>query len=170
MKKVLTMALIGIISLTFMTGCKPKTQEQKITVSEWDFITISYSSTNLSWETIEDNTELSYIVWNGSAIKALNTEVIGMELWEKKIVEVDAENGYGAFHNSTKIQDISNTIFETIWVTPVVWEEFQLWKDLKWTILAVSPVTTTIDFNEKYTLEPAIFNIEIVNIQKDKEE
>jgi hypothetical protein len=33
--------------------------------------------------------------------------------------------------------------------------------------LAVSPVTTTIDFNEKYTLEPAIFNIKILDIQRN---
>lgn len=158
MKKLLTLSLLAIW-LLILSWCN------KQTISEWDNITVSYSSYLENNKVIETWKEVSYTVGMWQTFPIFDTIVIWMKKWETKNFDATVKEAYEIYKDNNKIQDISTTVFNKIWNTPKVWEKVYL-GDLEGTVLEVSPITTKVDFNEPQTRKDVKFKIKILEINK----
>lgn len=162
-KKLVIFSIITLCSTVLFTWCK-KTEEIK-TIQAWDTVTINYDSYLLDWEIIEENTIQTITVWENNSFPIFDKELIGLKSWDtKKFTTKDPTEWYGINHEDLKIQRISTTVINTIWVEPQVWEQINLWS-LNWVILEISPVDATIDFNDRQTRENVEFDITVIDIK-----
>lgn len=159
MKKLLILPILAIW-LLMLSGCN----NQK--VAEWDTITVSYDSFLQDGKIVEDWKEISFTVWMWQTFPAFDSAVIEMKEWESKEFVATAEEWYKIYHDNTKVQDVSATVFNKLWTEPKVWEMIALW-DMKGLVLEVTPITVKIDFNEIQAREPVTFKIKIKDIQED---
>jgi FKBP-type peptidyl-prolyl cis-trans isomerase 2 len=161
MKKTIILSLIMLSSLAIFTWCKTQT------VSQWDLITVSYDSFLQDGKLIEEWKEIQFTVWIWETFPIFDKETEWMKLSESKNFIASAEEWYWVYHNINKVQNITATVFNTIWQEPTVWEMIELW-DMKGLVLEVSPITIKIDFNWLETREPVEFRIKILEIQEIK--
>ncbi len=159
MKKLLILPILAI-SLLILSGCNSET------VKEWDNITVSYDSFLQDGKIIEEWKKISFVVWMWQTFPIFDTAVIDMQEWETKEFTATAEEWYSIYHDNTKVQNISTTVFNKIGTEPKVWEMITLW-DIKGLVLEVSPITVKVDFNEIQAREPVEFKIKILEIEED---
>lgn len=161
MKKTLILSLIMLSSLTIFTWCKTQT------VSQWDQVTVTYDSYLQDGKLIEKWKQTKFTVWMGETFPIFDKKVEWMKLlWTKKFI-ANADEAYWIFRDTNKIQNITTTVFNTIWQKPTVWKMVELW-DMKGLVLEVWPATIKIDFNWPETRESVEFKIKIVDIVKAK--
>lgn len=166
-KSILITSLLACTILLAWCHNKPNVQEQPITTELWDTVTLTYDSYFQDGEIIEQWIEKTIILWFEELFPIFDTELLWMETWEEKtFMTKDPSQWYWIYYNSTKIQEISSSIINTIWLEPKVWEQVNLWW-LKWVILEIYPASVKIDFNDKQTRENVEFHVTIKNIQKN---
>lgn len=159
MEKKLITSLLILSSLLIFTWCNTKQ------VATWDVVTVSYDSFLQDWKEIEKWIEKTFTVWIGEIFPVFDKEIIWMKLWETKSFVSNIEDWYGIYSDINKIQDITNTVFNTIWQEPTVWEIIELW-DMKGLVLEVWPVTVKVDFNKPETREPVEFKVKVLKIEE----
>lgn len=164
-KKLSILALVTLCSTLFLSWCK-KTEEIK-TIQEWDMVTINYDSYLLDWEIIEENVTQTIIIWEENSFPIFDTELLWLKSWDTKTFTTNTpEEWYGINYDDLKIQKISTTIINTVWIEPKIWEQINLWDNFKWIILDTSPINITVDFNDRQTRENAEFNVTVLSIEK----
>jgi FKBP-type peptidyl-prolyl cis-trans isomerase 2 len=156
--KLLALSMLTLSSVFILTWCN--TQK----VVEWDTITVSYNSYLQDGKIITSWEEVTFTVWLWQTFPIFDTATINMKKWETKSFTATVEEWYGIYNDATKIQNITTTVFNKIWIKPQVWETIELW-DLKGLVLELWPITNKVDFNEIQTREPVEFKIEIIDIQ-----
>ena len=166
-KKFAILSILALCSAVLFAWCK-KTEEIK-TIQEWDTVTISYDSYLLDWEIIEENTIQTITIWEKNSFTIFDRELVGLKSGDtKEFTTSDPLEWYGIVYDALKIQKISTTVINTIWATPKVWEQINLWS-LNWVILEVSPIDVTIDFNDRQTRENVEFHVTVLDIERNTE-
>ena len=146
------------------------TMSNKTEVISGDNISVHYT-----W-TLEDGTKfdssldrgtpLEFMAWKGQMIPWFDAWVIGMKLWEKKIMEIEAKDAYWEY-DETKIQVIPKKdleSFATAWYKLEVDEKIptQMW-ELK--IINTDEENVTLDVNHPLAWKKLIFDVEIISIK-----
>jgi len=157
--KLLTLFILVLGSAFILAWCSTQT------VSQWDLITVSYDSYLQDGKLIEEWKQIQFTVWMGETFPIFDKEVEWMKLLWVKEFTANTDEWYWVFKSSDKIQNITATVFNTIWQEPTVWEMIELW-DMKGLVLEVWPVTVKIDFNWPETRETVEFKIKILEIQE----
>ncbi len=162
MKKKLLLLPILVLGLsTLLSWCK----KQNI-IENWDKVTLNYDSYMQDWSILEQNITQTITVWRQDSFPIFDEQLLWLKVGESKTFTTnDPNEWYWIFHDELKVQDISTAVFSTIWTTPSVWEEINLWS-LKWIILETTPTTIKIDFNDRQTRENVEFTITVLNIEK----
>jgi FKBP-type peptidyl-prolyl cis-trans isomerase 2 len=157
--KLLALSVLTLSSIFILAWCS--TQK----VAQWDTITVSYDSYLQNGKIISDWEEITFTVWLWQTFPIFDTVVVDMKKGDTKEFMATIEEWYGIYHDATKIQNITTTIFNKIWIEPQIWETIELW-DLKGLILELGPITNKVDFNKIQTREPVEFKIEILDIEE----
>ncbi len=104
----------------------------------------------------------------GELIQGLDEALIGMEIGEKKEVTIPPEKGYG-MPNEELIIDVPLSEFEKAGIEPV--KDMYIMTDSG--IAKISEIkeeTVSLDFNHPLAGKTLIFEIEIMDVQKEKSE
>lgn len=159
--KLFALSILALSSILLLTWCNNKI------VTQWDTITVSYDSFLQDGKIIANWEEVTFTVWLWQTFPIFDTTVVDMKKWEVKSFTANTEEWYWIYYDTTKVQDITTTVFNKIWTEPKVWETVEL-GDMKGLVLKVWPLTDKIDFNEPQTREPVEFKIKIVDIAEIK--
>ncbi|NJE61819.1 peptidylprolyl isomerase [Thermococcus sp. 21S7] len=104
----------------------------------------------------------------GEIIPGLDEALIGMELGEKKTVTIPPEKAYG-MPNPELVIDVAKTEFSNVGIEPI--EGMYIMTDSGIAKIAkVGEEKVTLDFNHPLAGKTLVFEVEIVEIQKEKSE
>ena len=160
--KLFTIWLLSISSLFLLAWCNTKL------VQQWNKITVSYDSNLLKdWSIVESWKNITFTVWMWQTFPIFDKQTIGMKIWESKVFTASVDQWYGIYHDTNKIQNITNTVFNKIWTNPKKWEIIKLWK-MEWLVLETGLLTYKIDFNQPETREAVKFKIKVLDIAENK--
>jgi peptidylprolyl isomerase len=134
-----------------------------------DTVKIQYTGRlddNSVFETSVDRDPIKLTIGRGRTIPALEQAIVGMETGESKIVEISAEQAYGAYHEelvhsvSRKVlpADMEPEIGQRLNATSVDGRKFSV------TIRDISEKTVMMDANHPLAGKDLIFDIELVAI------
>lgn len=118
MKKLLSLAIITLVSLTIIAGCGSK---DKVQVG--DVISVMYTATFSDGTVFDENTEqtpLMFTVGSKQVIAGLDEAVVGMKVGKSKTVTVVPEKGYGILYDERLVQKIGKIIFDKIGIVPEI--------------------------------------------------
>ncbi len=157
--------LIVIFILLTLTSCMTKT------VEKWSNIAVNYTG-KLEDGTIFDSTEkhwgkaLEFQAWAGQMIPGFDAWVIGMKLWEKKIIEIEAKDAYGEYDESKK-QTIEKKDLESFIAAWFKLEKGEKLPTNAWTfeIIEENEKSVVIDVNNALAWKKLIFEVEIKEIK-----
>lgn len=163
-KNLFSIMLIGLLPCLLLAWCK---KAPDVTVEKRDRVSLTYDSYLQDWEVLEQDVNKTIVIWWKDSFPAFDKELLWMKVWEKKVFTTSRPSDwYGIFYDELKIQEISSTIVNSIWTTPKVWDQINLWW-LKWIILEVYPTTVRIDFNDRQTRENVEFHVKVLGIEKN---
>jgi len=104
----------------------------------------------------------------GEIIPGLDEALIGMELGEKKTITIPPEKAYG-MPNPELVIEVAKTEFSNVGIEPI--EGMYVMTDSGIAKIAkVGEENVTLDFNHPLAGKTLVFEVEIVDIQKAKEE
>jgi len=136
-------------------------------VKAWDQIAVNYigkleDGTKFD-SSYDRNQTLDFKVWAGKMIKWFDTWVLGMKLWEKKTITMEAKDWYGEY-NKELLKDLDIKEFKNAWIDPKAGLEIQtgMWKAK---ITAVVWDKVTVDFNHFLAWKKLIFDVELVEFK-----
>ncbi len=106
---------------------------------------------------------LEFKVWAGKMIKWFDTWVLGMKVWEKKTIEIEAKDWYGEY-NKELVKDLDLKEFKTAGIDPKAGLEIQtgMWKAK---IVSVIWDKVKVDFNHFLAWKKLIFDVELVEFK-----
>ncbi|AIF68532.1 peptidyl-prolyl cis-trans isomerase [Palaeococcus pacificus DY20341] len=104
----------------------------------------------------------------GELIPGLDQALLGMEIGEKKTVTVPPELGYG-MPREDLIVDVAKGEFEQVGLTPEVGMYVMTDSGIA-KISEIKEESVSLDFNHPLAGKTLIFEVEIVDIQKEKAE
>jgi len=166
-KKLFSIMLIGLLPCLLLSWCK---KAPDIAVEKRDKVTLTYDSYLQDWQVLEQDVNKTIVIWLKDSFPAFDKELLWMKVWENKVFTTNKPSDwYGIFYDELKIQEISSTIVNSIWTTPKVWDQINLWW-LKWVILEVYPTTVRIDFNDRQTRENVEFHVTVLDIERETAE
>ena len=145
------------------------------TAKKGDSVKVNYVGKTKSGD-VFDSTEscgpLAFTLGNGSLIEGFDSAVVGMEVGEKKTVELPVDKAYGPYkeefiHTIERAKlpdDIELQVGESLLIGPSQ-EEAAEFK-----IVSLDEETVALDGNHPLAGKDLIFEIELVSIEETKEE
>lgn len=138
-------------------------------VKEGDKVAIHYTGT-LTDGTVFDSSAgrepLEFEVGSGQIIKGLDEAIPGMEVGDKKRVEISVMKGYGPRHLDKvfelPLEQIPAEIPREVGITLGMRGEDG--SEMPVTVAAISDTHMTLDANHRLAGEPLVFEIELVSI------
>ncbi|MFA7298401.1 MAG: FKBP-type peptidyl-prolyl cis-trans isomerase [Candidatus Absconditabacterales bacterium] len=112
MKKIISFLSITVFSLFIIAGCASKNS-----IKVGDIISITYTATFPDGKIFDQNTEqtpLMFTVGSGNIIQGLDEGVVGMKIGSTKTMTITPDQGYGKIYDTSKIQKISQLIFDKL--------------------------------------------------------
>lgn len=138
-------------------------------IKEGDTVRIHYTGTLLDgkvFDSSEGRDPLEFAVGSGQIISGLDAALPGMEIGEKKRVEIDCVDAYGPINPGMR-QDIPREgIPDDIPLEPGTQLQMQTpdGQALPVTVVEVDEATVTLDANHPLAGQDLVFDIEIVSI------
>jgi len=140
-------------------------------VEKGNTIKVSYVW-KLSDATVFDSTEkhwgelLEFTVWAGQMIAWFDEAVVGMELWETKVINIPAEKAYGQ-RDENKKQVIPKKDLASF---KAAWFELKIWEKLptqfgEFEIIDSDDENITLDTNHALAWKDLIFEVKIEEIK-----
>ncbi|USH00362.1 peptidylprolyl isomerase [Thermococcus argininiproducens] len=102
----------------------------------------------------------------GELISGMDEDLIGMEVGEKKTITIPPEKGYGMPRDDLII-DVPTSEFEKAGIEPIEGAYIMTDSGIA-RITAVGEENVTLDFNHPLAGKTLIFEVEIVDIEKEK--
>jgi len=138
-------------------------------VKEGDTVRINYTGT-LTDGTVFDSSEgrepLEFTVGSGQIIKGLDEAMAGMEVGDKKRVEISIMKGYGPRHLDKvfeiPLEQIPAEIPREVGITLGMRDEEG--QEMPVTVTAISDTHMSLDANHRLAGQPLVFDIELVSI------
>lgn len=139
------------------------------TIKQGDTVRIHYTGTLLDgkvFDSSEGRDPLEFAVGSGQIISGLDTALPGMEVGEKKRVEVPCVEAYGPINPGARQQIPREGIPDDIPLEPGTQLQMQTpdGQALPVTVVEVDEATVTLDANHPLAGQDLIFDIEIVSI------
>ena len=165
MKKVLSIALVLILTLTF-TSC----MKQEKTAQKWDKVLVHYLWTFEDGEKFDSSYDrgspLSFTVLSGEMIPGFDVAVVWMKVWEKKSITLAPEDAYGE-RSDENIVTLAKEDLQDFVDNGIALEVGSVLPTIMWNlpILAVDEDTVTIDWNNPMAGKTLNFDIELVGIE-----
>ncbi|WP_171100574.1 peptidylprolyl isomerase [Ruegeria sp. HKCCD7255] len=139
------------------------------TIKKGDTVRIHYTGTLLDgkvFDSSEGRDPLEFAVGSGQIIPGLDTALPGMEIGEKKRVEVPCAEAYGPINPAMRQQIPREGIPDDIPLEPGTQLQMQTpdGQALPVTVMDADEATVTLDANHALAGQDLIFDIEIVSI------
>ncbi|WP_171209437.1 MULTISPECIES: peptidylprolyl isomerase [unclassified Ruegeria] len=139
------------------------------TIKKGDTVRIHYTGTLLDgkvFDSSEGRDPLEFAVGSGQIIPGLDTALPGMEIGEKKRVEVPCAEAYGPINPAMRQQIPREGIPDDIPLEPGTQLQMQTpdGQALPVTVMEADEATVTLDANHALAGQDLIFDIEIVSI------
>ncbi len=138
-------------------------------IKEGDTVRIHYTGTLLDgkvFDSSEGRDPLEFAVGSGQIIPGLDAALSGMEIGEKKRVEIDCVDAYGPINPGMRQQIPREGIPDDIPLEPGTQLQMQTpdGQALPVTVVEVDEATVTLDANHPLAGQDLVFDIEIVSI------
>ena len=138
-------------------------------IKDGDTVRIHYTGTLLDgkvFDSSEGLDPLEFAVGSGQIIKGLDAALPGMEIGEKKRVEIDCVEAYGPINPGMRQQIPREGIPDDIPLEPGTQLQMQTpdGQALPVTVVEVDEATVTLDANHPLAGQDLVFDIEIVSI------
>ncbi len=138
-------------------------------IKQGDTVRIHYTGTLLDgkvFDSSEGRDPLEFAVGSGQIIPGLDAALPGMEIGEKKRVEIDCVDAYGPINPGMRQQIPREGIPDDIPLEPGTQLQMQTpeGQALPVTVVEVDEATVTLDANHPLAGQDLIFDIEIVSI------
>ncbi len=138
-------------------------------IKQGDTVRIHYTGTLLDgkvFDSSEGRDPLEFAVGSGQIIPGLDAALPGMEIGEKKRVEIDCVEAYGPINPGMRQQIPREGIPDDIPLEPGTQLQMQTpdGQALPVTVVEVDEATVTLDANHPLAGQDLVFDIEIVSI------
>ncbi|KIC41183.1 peptidylprolyl isomerase [Ruegeria sp. ANG-R] len=138
-------------------------------IKQGDTVRIHYTGTLLDgkvFDSSDGRDPLEFAVGSGQIIKGLDAALPGMEVGEKKRVEIDCVDAYGPINPGMRQQIPREGIPDDIPLEPGTQLQMQTpdGQALPVTVVEADEATVTLDANHPLAGQDLIFDIEIVSI------
>ncbi len=138
-------------------------------IKQGDTVRIHYTGTLLDgkvFDSSEGRDPLEFAVGSGQIIPGLDAALPGMEIGEKKRVEIDCVDAYGPINPGMRQQIPREGIPDDIPLEPGTQLQMQTpdGQALPVTVVEVDEATVTLDANHPLAGQDLVFEIEIVSI------
>ncbi len=138
-------------------------------IKQGDTVRIHYTGTLLDgkvFDSSEGRDPLEFAVGSGQIIPGLDAALPGMEIGEKKRVEIDCVDAYGPINPGMRQQIPREGIPDAIQLEPGTQLQMQTpdGQALPVTVVEVDEATVTLDANHPLAGQDLVFDIEIVSI------
>ena len=138
-------------------------------IKQGDTVRIHYTGTLLDgkvFDSSEGRDPLEFAVGSGQIIPGLDAALPGMEIGEKKRVEIDCVDAYGPINPGMRQQIPREGIPDDIPLEPGTQLQMQTpdGQALPVTVVEVDEATVTLDANHPLAGQDLVFDIEIVSI------
>ncbi len=138
-------------------------------IKDGDTVRIHYTGTLLDgkvFDSSEGRDPLEFAVGSGQIIPGLDAALPGMEIGEKKRVEIDCVEAYGPINPGMRQQIPREGIPDDIPLEPGTQLQMQTpdGQALPVTVVEVDEATVTLDANHPLAGQDLVFDIEIVSI------
>ncbi len=138
-------------------------------IKQGDTVRIHYTGTLLGgkvFDSSEGRDPLEFAVGSGQIIPGLDAALPGMEIGEKKRVEIDCVDAYGPINPGMRQQIPREGIPDDIPLEPGTQLQMQTpdGQALPVTVVEVDEATVTLDANHPLAGQDLVFDIEIVSI------
>ena len=155
-----------LVLMFLISGCIGGSME----VKKGDFVKVHYTG-KLDNGDVFDSSEgkepLEFEAGAGQMIEGFDTAVIGMKVGEKKTITLEPEKAYGEIRDDL-IQDVDMSRFgeQEVKVGDDITAYTVEGYPIQGVVLEVSDQGAKVDFNHKLAGKKLIFDIEIVDIEK----
>lgn len=148
------------------------TEEEKKSkvVEQGDQVSVHYTGTLSDWTQFDSSLDrwipLEFMAGAGNMISWFDKWVMGMKIWEKKIITIPPEEAYWEYIENN-IQEIPNSELEQLkemWISLNIWDKLPTIYGY-FDIIEVNDNGIVIDNNHELAGETLTFDIEIINIQ-----
>ncbi|UWR02275.1 peptidylprolyl isomerase [Ruegeria conchae] len=138
-------------------------------IKQGDTVRIHYTGTLLDgkvFDSSEGRDPLEFAVGSGQIIPGLDAALPGMEIGEKKRVEIDCVEAYGPINPGMRQQIPREGIPDDIPLEPGTQLQMQTpdGQALPVTVVEVDEATVTLDANHPLAGQDLVFDIEIISI------
>ncbi len=167
MKKIILNTVLLFTAMFFIVSCG------NLVVQNGDSVSVHYTGTFENWEKFDSSVDrwvpLDFQVGAGQMIPGFDAAVVGMKIWDKKSITLEPKDAYGERDekNLQIIQKLDLKSFTDAWFKLEKWEvlQTQMW-DIE--ILDSTETTITLDWNHPMAGKTLKFDIEMVNITRNK--
>lgn len=168
MKKLLSLLIISLFSITILAGCDSTDK-----VHEWELISLTYTAYFSDGTIFDENTQqtpLMFTVWSGETIQWLDTAVVGMKIGKTKTIKITPEKWYGLLYNENNIQKVGKLIFDTLEIVPET-GKMQTLDQLEWMIRGLETdengnTFVLFDLNPRQTWDTLSYKVTILAKQE----
>ena len=168
MKKIISIFAVASLSLVIFAWCTGNNG-----VKTWDLVSITYTATFADGTPFDQNTAqtpLMFIIGSGQVIEGLDKGVVGMNVGETKTMTVTPAQWYGKLYDTSKIQRVSQLIFDKLSITPKN-ENLQKLGDIEWLVKGTETdgsgnVLVLFDINPRQTRDTLKYKVTLLAKQQ----